>query len=304
VEIPQPKLTTVDDLARLPVRKLGDQPLLLRDVAEIKSGTMPGQYDRYNMKREISLTANLSGTDLGAASQQVTAALARVQKEAESERQAKIDKGEKPGVVTHEVRGQIPPLRQMMSGLGVGLLLAVLVIFLMLSANFQSWRLAFVTVSTTPAVIAGVVLALWLSGSTINIQSFIGAIMGIGVAMANAILLITFAEKQRRVSGDARAAAVDGASSRLRAILMTSFAMTAGMLPMALALGEAGAQTAPLGRAVIGGLVAATLATLLVLPAVFALVQRYATQRSASLDPADPASPLHAPMPAAAGDEW
>lgn len=302
VEIPQPTMTTVDDLARLPVRKIGDQPLLLRDVAEITSGTMPGQYDRYNMKREISLTANLSGTDLGAASQQVTTALARVQKESEAERQAKIDQGEKPGLVTHEVRGQIPPLRQMMSGLGVGLILAVLVIFLMLSANFQSWRLAFVTVSTTPAVIAGVVLALWLTGSTINIQSFIGAIMGIGVAMANAILLITFAENRRRVSGDARAAAVDGASSRLRAILMTSFAMTAGMLPLALALGEAGAQTAPLGRAVIGGLVAATLATLLVLPAVFALVQRYATQRSASLDPADPASPLHAPMPAAASD--
>ncbi|MEX2026436.1 MAG: efflux RND transporter permease subunit, partial [Pirellulaceae bacterium] len=303
VEIPQPTMTTVDDLARLPVRKLGDQPLLLRDVAEITSGTMPGQYDRYNMKREISLTANLSGTDLGAASQHVTTALARVQTEAEAQRQAKIDQGEKPGLVTHEIRGQIPPLRQMMSGLGVGLLLAVLVIFLMLSANFQSWRLAFVTVSTTPAVIAGVVLALWLTGSTINIQSFIGAIMGIGVAMANAILLITFAENQRRVSGDARAAAVDGASSRLRAILMTSFAMTAGMLPMALALGEAGAQTAPLGRAVIGGLVAATIATLLVLPAVFALVQRYATLRSASLDPADPASPLHSPQPGAAAAE-
>jgi multidrug efflux pump subunit AcrB len=300
VEIPQPTMTTVDDLARLPVRKLGDQPLLLRDVAEIKSGTMPGQYDRYNMKREVSLTANLSGIDLGAASQHVTTALGRVQKEAEAQRQAKIDQGEKPGLVMHEIRGQIPPLRQMMSGLGVGLILAVLVIFLMLSANFQSWRLAFVTVSTTPAVIAGVVLALWLTGSTINIQSFIGAIMGIGVAMANAILLVTFAENQRRVSGDARDAAVDGASSRLRAILMTSFAMTAGMLPMALALGEAGGQTAPLGRAVIGGLVAATLATLFVLPAVFALVQRYATLRSASLDPSDPASPLHAPIPASA----
>jgi multidrug efflux pump subunit AcrB len=303
VEIPQPTMTTVDDLARLPVRKVGDQPLLLRDVAEIKTGTTPGQYDRYNMKRELSLTANLSGTRLGAASQQIASALASVQKEAEAERQAKIDKGEKPGLVTHEVRGQIPPLKQMISGLGIGLLLAVLVIFLLLSANFQSWRLAFVTVSTTPAVIAGVVLALWLTGSTINIQSFIGAIMGIGVAMANAILLITFAENRRRASGDARAAAVEGATSRLRAILMTSFAMTAGMLPMALAIGEAGPQTAPLGRAVIGGLVAATLATLLVLPAVFALVQRYATQRSASLDPADPTSPLYAPMPAAAVSE-
>ena len=161
-------------------------------------------------------------------------------------RQEKIARGEKPATVTSELRGQIPPLRQMMSGLSVGLLLAVLVIFLLLSANFQSWRLALVTISTTPAVIVGVLVALWLTGSTINIQSFIGAIMGLGVAMANAILLVTFAERNRRTTGNAYAAAIESASSRLRAILMTSFAMTAGMLPMALAIGEAGPQTAPL----------------------------------------------------------
>jgi multidrug efflux pump subunit AcrB len=186
----------------------------------------------------------------------------------------------------------------MMSGLGVGLALAVLVIFLLLSANFQSWKLAFATVSTTPAVISGVVLVLWATGSTLNIQSFIGAIMGIGVAMANAILLITFAEQARRAGANAREAAAQGAASRLRAILMTSFAMTAGMVPMALAFGEAGPQTAPLGRAVIGGLIAATLATLLVLPAVFAIAQGWAHTRSASLDPADPESSLHSPAPA------
>lgn len=298
VEIPQPTMTSIGDLERLPVRKIGDQPLLLRDVAEVKSGTMPGQYDRYNMKRELTLTANLSRVDLGAAATDVSLALARVKQAMDAERQAKLDRGEKPGLVAHELRGQIPPLRQMMSGLGVGLLLAVLVIFLLLSANFQSWRLAFVCVSTTPAVIAGVTLALWLTGSTLNIQSFIGAIMGIGVAMANAILLVTFAERARRQSHNARDAAIEGGASRLRPILMTSLAMTAGMIPMALALGEAGPQTAPLGRAVIGGLLAATLATLLVLPAIFALVQRYASTGSASLDPGDPESPLHTAAPA------
>jgi multidrug efflux pump subunit AcrB len=298
VEIPQPNMASLDDLGRLPVRRSGDQPLLLRDIADITAGTMPGQYDRYNMKREISLTANLAGIDLGHASREVTGALSRVENEMEVRRQEKIEQGDKPGLVTADLRGQIPPLRQMMSGLSVGLLLAVLVIFLVLSANFQSWRLALVAVSTTPAVIAGVVVALWITNSTINIQSFIGAIMGIGVAMANAILLITFAEKARRRSGNAWTAAAEGAASRLRPILMTSFAMTAGMVPMALALGEAGAQTAPLGRAVIGGLVAATMATLLVLPAVFALVQGSAHTRSASLDPDDPESPLHAPAPA------
>jgi multidrug efflux pump subunit AcrB len=297
VEIPQPAMTSIGDLERLPVRKIGDQPLLLRDVAQVKPGTMPGQFDRYNMKRELTLMANLSRVDLGAAARDVNEALARVKKEMDAERQAKLDKGEKPGLVAHEVRGQIPPLRQMMSGLGIGLVLAVVVIFLLLSANFQSWRLAFVCVSTTPAVIAGVVLALWLTGSTLNIQSFIGAIMGIGVAMANAILLVTFAERTRRQARSAREAAVEGGASRLRPILMTSLAMTAGMIPLALAWGEAGPQTAPLGRAVIGGLLAATAATLLVLPAIFALVQRYASSGSASLDPSDPASPLHSPTP-------
>ncbi len=131
---------------------------------------------------------------------------------------------------------------------------------------------------------------LWLSGTTLNIQSFIGAIMAIGVAMANAILLVTFAEQRRRTGQPAHEAAVTGAGSRLRAILMTSCAMIAGMLPMALAFGEAGQQNAPLGRAVIGGLAAATFATLFVVPSVFAWVQARATTASASLDPGDPLS--------------
>jgi multidrug efflux pump subunit AcrB len=298
VEIPQPRMASIGDLERLPVRQSGDHPLLLRDVAEVRASTMPGQFDRYNMKRELTLTANLSQVDLGRATREITTAIDGVSREYERDRQKKIAKGEKPAAVTAELRGQIPPLRQMMSGLGVGLALAVLVIFLLLSANFQSWKLAFATVSTTPAVISGVVLVLWATGSTLNIQSFIGAIMGIGVAMANAILLITFAEQARRAGANAREAAAQGAASRLRAILMTSFAMTAGMVPMALAFGEAGPQTAPLGRAVIGGLIAATLATLLVLPAVFAIAQGWAHTRSASLDPADPESSLHSPAPA------
>jgi multidrug efflux pump subunit AcrB len=171
--------------------------------------------------------------------------------------------------------------------------LAVLVIFLMLAANFQSLRLSLAAVSTAPAVVAGVVLMLWVTSTTLNIQSFIGAIMAIGVAMANAILLITFAETARHRDRDAAAAAHEGAVSRLRPILMTSCAMLAGMAPMALGLGESGHQTAPLGRAVIGGLAAGTAATLLILPAVFALIQRRAGTRSASLDPQDPESAFY-----------
>jgi multidrug efflux pump subunit AcrB len=174
------------------------------------------------------------------------------------------------------------------------LALAIVVIFLLLSANFQSLRLSLVTISTAPAVIAGVVIMLFLTRTTLNIQSFIGAIMAVGVAMANAILLVTFAESRRR-GEPAAVAAVEGAGSRLRPILMTTCAMMAGMLPMALAWGESGQQNAPLGRAVIGGLAAATLATLFVLPAVFALAQSRATTESASLDPDDPDSAYYAP---------
>jgi multidrug efflux pump subunit AcrB len=281
VEIPQPVMTQPEDLATIPINYRNGQALLLRDVAQISAGHMPGQFDRYNMKREITLTANLSGGDLGGVSAEVAKVLAKLDKE-----------GKKPKSVTTEVRGQIPPLRQILSGLGVGLVLAIVVIFLLLTANFQSIRLALTAVSTAPAVLLGVTVSLWLTGSTLNLQSFIGAIMAIGVAMANAILLVTFAEESRRELGDSRTAAVRGAERRLRAILMTSLAMGVGMVPMALGLGEAGGQTAPLGRAVIGGLIAATCATLFVLPAVFALLQRRASNRSASLDPLDPESAL------------
>jgi multidrug efflux pump subunit AcrB len=191
-------------------------------------------------------------------------------------------------------------MHDMLGGLAIGLGLAVVVIFLLLCANFQSLRLSLVTVSTAPAVVAGVVMMLHLTHTTLNIQSFIGAIMAVGVAMANAILLVTFAESRRRATagnvarGEAvTAAAVEGAGSRLRPILMTTCAMIAGMLPMAMALGESGQQNAPLGRAVIGGLAAGTAATLFVLPAVFALVQSRATTESASLDPEDPESVYH-----------
>jgi multidrug efflux pump subunit AcrB len=184
---------------------------------------------------------------------------------------------------------------EMQSGLAIGLGLAIVAVFLLLMANFQSVRLALVAVSTAPAVIAGVALILLITRTTLNIQSFIGAIMAIGVAMANAILLVTFAETQRQQGLTANEAAIEGASSRLRAILMTSCAMIAGMLPMALGLGEAGEQNAPLGRAVIGGLIAATLATLFVLPSLFSMFQSRVSAASPSLDPTDPHSSHYAP---------
>ncbi len=285
VEIPRPVVRTpydvetigsVAQLGRIPLRKTTDGQVLIQDIASLERGTMPGQYDRYNMKRQVTLTANFSGTDLGSVSSLLRSAIAKA--------------GTPPSGSTVEVRGQIPPMQEMQAGLSIGLLLAIIAVFLLLTANFQSLRLSLVTVSTIPAVVLGVVLMLYLTSTTINIQSFIGAIMAVGVAMANAILLVTFTEKQRRDGGDIKSVTVRGASSRLRAILMTSLAMIAGMLPMALALGESGQQNAPLGRAVVGGLIAATFATLFLLPLFFSILQSTASVKSASMDPDDPES--------------
>jgi len=180
--------------------------------------------------------------------------------------------------------------------LTIGLALTVAVILLLLTAYFQSLRLALVALATVPAVLGGVAVALLMTRTTLNIQSFMGAIMAVGVAVANAILLVTFAERHRRETSDARAAGIEGARGRMRPILMTSCAMIAGMAPMALGFGEGGEQTAPLGRAVIGGLIASTLTALLILPAVFALVMKRAPARAASLDPDDPDSRHYEPQ--------
>ncbi len=277
VQIPEAKTTTLEDLGNVPVTSSTGKPVLLRNIATLTPGTAVGTYERYNLARIVSITANIHGSDLGTATRAI--------------RQAIADAGAPPEARTKvDLRGQVVPLGQLLDGFRSGLVIAVIVIFLMLAANFESLRLSFAVVSTVPAVIAGVVLTLWLTGTTLNIQSAMGAIMAVGVAVANAILLVTFAERSRIQSGDALAAAVDGGRSRLRPILMTSFAMIAGMMPLALGLGDGGDQTAPLGRAVVGGLAVATVATLFVLPAFFAIVRRRASTRSGSLDPDDPLS--------------
>jgi multidrug efflux pump subunit AcrB len=188
------------------------------------------------------------------------------------------------------VRGQIPPLEETLSGLRTGLLLSIVVIFLLLAANFQSFRLTLAVVSAVPAVILGVLMMLLVTGTTLNIQSFMGAIMAIGISVANAILLVSYAEASRREGRTAIEAAREGGVGRLRAILMTAGAMIAGMVPMAIGLGQGAAQVVPLGRAVIGGLVLATLATLTVLPSVYAILEGRSAAVSPSLDPDDPAS--------------
>ena len=275
VQIPQPRMTTLDDLRVVPVTA-GDSPTMLGDLARIAPSTIVGEYDRFNGQRMVTLTANIAGTDLGRAGADVQAAVGRA--------------GEPPRGASVTVRGQLAAMTETFRNVTAGLVVAVVVIFLLLAANFQSVRLALVVVSTVPAVLAGVAVMLWLTGTTLNVQSFMGAIMAIGVAVANAILLVTFAEQARRHGGSPLVTAIEAARARLRPVLMTSAAMIAGMVPMALALGEGAAATAPLGRAVIGGLAAATLATLIVLPSVYSLVQQGVSVTSPSLDPDDPDS--------------
>src|SRR5712692_2862983 len=276
VEIPQNQMSSIQDVNNVPILPGAASHPLIGDIAQVTYGTMVGEYDRYNGQRMVTLTANVAGEDLGRVATQLDRAIERA--------------GAAPRGVNVNVRGQIEPMRQTLANLGAGLLLAVVVIFLLLAANFQSLRLAFVVLSTVPAVISGVIIALLLTGTTLNIQSFMGAIMAIGVAVANAILLVTFAERYRRQGSSATASAIEGARTRMRPILMTSMAMVAGMIPMALGAGGGGEQTAPLGRAVIGGLLAATVATLTILPSVFSMVQERASAASPSLDPDDPES--------------
>jgi len=276
VQVPQPKMTSVGDVANIPVGSAtGAQPLVSQ-LADLRATTLPGELDRQNGLWMLALSANLGTRDLRRANNDIAHALA--------------DAGKPPRGVTAQIRGQVSALQSIFGELAIGLAAAIGVILLLLSANFQSLRLALVVLSTAPAVLAGSVLMLLITGTTLNMESFMGTIMAIGVAVANAILLVTFAE-QNRVNGAAAAEAARAAAvERLRPVLMTSLAMIAGMTPMALAFGSGGEESAPLGRAVIGGLAVATLATLFLLPMIFGLVQRHAGTQSRSLDPEDPQS--------------
>jgi multidrug efflux pump subunit AcrB len=273
VQLPQNRIQSADALAGLPVMKNGQRDTQLMDIASLQPGTMPGLIERYNGQRVVSLTANLHGVTLGQAIPEL--------------RRAAENAGAPPRGVSYQFRGQVPPLETTIQGLRTGLLLAIGIIFLLLAANFQSLRLAFAIVLTIPATLCGVLLMLRLTGTTLNVQSFMGAIMAIGIAVANAILLVSFAEWRRREGLGVVDAAVDGATGRLRAVLMTASAMILGMAPMAIGASEGGAQAAPLGRAVIGGLLLSTFATLTILPSIYAILQSRAGVGSPSLNPMD-----------------
>jgi multidrug efflux pump subunit AcrB len=282
VQVPEYLMKDKNDLLEIPLMPGKSRPIL-GDVATLQTDTVIGEYDRSGPRRILTITANTHGTDLASAAKAV--------------QQAILAAGTPPRGLTVETKGLVNLLTETLDSLQSGLLLAIVVIFLLLTANFQSARVSFVVLSTIPAVLAGALLALLVTGSTLNLQSYMGIIMSVGVSVANAILLVTNAENLRKAKGDSTKAAMRSAAVRIRPILMTSLAMIAGMIPMAAGMGEAGEQTAPLGRAVIGGLLASTITALLVLPIIFASVLAKAPTTSASLDPEDPESLLYSSTP-------
>ncbi len=281
VEVPEYQMSSLNDIKEIPVTTGQTRPVL-GDVADIKQDTTYGEDDNIGAIPMLTVTANINKKDLGTASSDVQKAIKSL--------------GEPPRGLTIQTRGLTTTLADTLDSLQTGLIVAIIVIFLMLAANFQSFRMSFVVLSTLPAVLFGSLLLVKITGATLNLQSYMGMIMSVGVSISNAVLLITNAEELRKHNGDALKSAREAVALRLRPILMTSLAMIVGMIPMASGLGEGGDQTSPLGRAVIGGLLASTFAALLILPLIFAWVQGNTTTDSVSLDPEDKESKFYVPL--------
>jgi multidrug efflux pump subunit AcrB len=270
VQVPEFMMNSMEQLGSIPLVHGQDRPVL-SDVAQFSIDTLPGEYDRSGPRRFLTVSANLAGKDLGSATTEVRRAIAGL--------------GPLPPGLVTDVRGMSSLLLETLGSLQTGLIAAIVVILLLLAANYQSFGLAIAVLATVPAVLLGALLALLSTGATLNLQSYMGIIMSTGVSVANAILIATNAETLRLEYRDPFRAAIMSAGIRLRPILMTTLAMVAGMIPMASGLGEAGDQSAPLGRAVIGGLLASTFAALLIVPLVYGWIQERASFDSVSLLP-------------------
>ena len=270
-QIPEYLMNTIEELKEMPIDP-NHSALTLQSIATVYIDTTAGEIDRSGPRRIITIGANLNNKDLQSGTEEVNKAIKSL--------------GELPKGLVINVQGMSNLLTQTLDSLQNGLLFAILVIFLLLAANFQSFNVSLAIMSAIPAVLLGALTFLLLSGATLNLQSYMGIIMSTGVSVANAILIATNAEKLRvEYKNDIQKAIIVGASVRLRPILMTSMAMIAGMIPMASGLGESGDQTAPLGRAVIGGLVASTFAALYIVPQCYAWLQQKASLKSPSLLP-------------------
>jgi len=261
MQTPQYQVDSLDALRNLPITAAGVPPQTLGAIADIKRTALPAVYSQYNIQPLIQIYATTQGRDLGAVAADVQKILNQTAKDA-------------PKSATVEMLGQVRTMNDSFSGLIYGLLAAVVLIYLLIVVNFQSWTDPFVIITALPAALAGIVWILFATHTTLSVPALTGAIMCMGVATANSVLVISFARERLEEHGDAVTAAVEAGFVRLRPVLMTALAMIIGMLPMALGLGEAGEQNAPLGRAVIGGLGFATVATLIFVPVVFSIIHQ------------------------------
>lgn len=274
VQIPEFLMNDPGKVDNILLSNTNGKPVYLRDVATWKMGTIEAEYDRLNQKRFVTLTANLHNHSLGKAIGDINKVIEGL--------------GKLPEGVKIQQPGQAEVFLQTFQELQNGIFVAIVVIFLMLAINFQSFRTSLIVISVIPGILTGSFLLLWITGKTLNIQSYMGCIMAIGVAVANAILFVTQAEKYRREQ--AEQPYLDGIRDRVRPIVMTGMAMIAGMIPMSLGLGEGGDQVSPLGIAVIGGLLFGLVSSLVVLPLIYHKLIGNRAIKPISLDPDDEAS--------------
>ena len=230
-------------------------------MATITRGTEMPVVSHYNLRRVLDIYGNVEGRDLGAVSRQIDKILAANRKSL-------------PSGSFVQMRGQVETMRTSYMGLLAGLGFAVVLVYLLIVVNFQSWLDPFIIITALPAALSGIVLFLFATRTTLSVPALMGAIMCMGVATANSILVVSFAKERLMHHGDAALAAIEAGATRFRPVMMTALAMIIGMIPMALGAGEGGEQNAPLGRAVIGGLIFATIATLTFVPAVFSFLHR------------------------------
>jgi CzcA family heavy metal efflux pump len=287
-QAPEYLVSSINELQNINVSgNPGTPPQLLGGVAQLKRIPTPAVVSHYNIQPVFDVYAATQGRDLGAVAGDINAKLAKLEKE-------------KPKGVTVTVRGQYATMNVAFTGLGFGILAAIVLIYLLIVVNFQSWADPMVIISALPAALAGIVWMLFATGTTLSVPALTGAIMCMGIATANSILVVSFARERLEATNNSTLAAIEAGAVRFRPVLMTALAMIIGMVPMALGLGEGGEQNAPLGRAVIGGLLCATMASLIFVPAVFSIVHRRRGQPDSaptSHSPSSNGTPSHEAVP-------
>jgi CzcA family heavy metal efflux pump len=272
VQTPPRMVSSLNELMNTPVATRSGSAdanggQLLNNLATVSRGTTPSVVNHYNIQPEFDVFANVQGRDLGAVAKEVEKAVNEMRKQLT------------PGS-SISINGQVESMENAFRRMGLGLILSALLVYLLMVVNFQSWTDPFIIITALPGAFVGIVGGLFLTGTTFNVPSLMGAIMTIGVATANSILVVTFANDELRKGMSSLEAALSAGATRLRPVMMTAGAMIIGMLPMALGLGEGGEQNAPLGRAVIGGLLVATVATLFFVPVVFSILRAKGAQRN------------------------